>query len=67
MTERERLKAEEEHIGRESRTHRIALMAAAYELIYLSEWQYHDESTPERAGPDYRGPRVYLSRGSMDA
>lgn len=36
---------EEECVGRELRTHRRTLMVAAYELIYLSEWQYHDEST----------------------
>lgn len=47
-------------------THRRTLMVAAYELIYLSEWQYHDESTL-RACQINVSPCVYLSRGSMDA
>jgi len=52
--------------GCESRTRRRTLMVAAYELIYLSERQWRTFTLRARQISP-AAPRVYLSRGSMDA
>lgn len=51
---------EEGCVGCETR--RRTLMVAAYELIYLSEWQYHGESTLRVRQISPRSPCVSFSR-----